>query len=49
MEEQRQSFRFHENARKNFGPFTDGFIKIAYDDIDALEATLKSSKILQGF
>ncbi|CAM3120704.1 ornithine--oxo-acid transaminase [Flavobacterium frigoris] len=43
------SFSNDENARKNFGPFTDGFIKIAYDDIDALEATLKSSKNIAGF
>jgi ornithine--oxo-acid transaminase len=24
-------------ARKNFGPFTEGFIKIPYDDTEALE------------
>jgi ornithine--oxo-acid transaminase len=28
---------FWWNARKNFGPFTAGFIKIPYDDTDALE------------
>lgn len=43
------SFSNDENARKNFGPFTDGFIKIAYDDIDALEQALKSSKNIAGF
>jgi ornithine--oxo-acid transaminase len=39
------SFSNDENARKkNFGPFTEGFIKIAYD-LDALAAALKSSSI----
>ena len=31
------SFSNDENARKNFGPYTAGFIKIAYNDIDALD------------
>lgn len=43
------SFSNDENARKNFGPYTDGFIKIAYDDISALEAILQSSKNIAGF
>lgn len=43
------SFSNDEDARKNFGPYTAGFIKIAYDDIDALEAALKSSKNIAGF
>jgi ornithine--oxo-acid transaminase len=43
------SFSNDENARKNFGPYTAGFIKIAYDDIEALENTLKSSKNIAGF
>lgn len=43
------SFSNDENARKNFGPFTDGFIKIPYDDTDALEAALKSSSNIAGF
>lgn len=43
------SFSNDENARKNFGPYTDGFIKIAYDDIDSLEKALKSSKNIAGF
>ena len=38
-----------ENARKNFGPYTAGFIKIAYDDLDALENVLKSNKNIAGF
>lgn len=43
------SFSNDENARKNFGPYTAGFIKIAYDDIAALEKTITSSKNIAGF
>ena len=43
------SFSNDENARKNFGPFTDGFIKIPYDDIDALEKAIASSPNIAGF
>jgi len=43
------SFSNDENARKNFGPYTAGFIKIPYDDIEALEKTIKSSKNIAGF
>ncbi len=43
------SFSNDEGARKSFGPFTAGFIKIPYDDIDALENVLKSSKNIAGF
>ena len=43
------SFSNDENARKNFGPFTDGFIKIAYDDIAALESAITSSPNIAGF
>jgi ornithine--oxo-acid transaminase len=43
------SFSNDENARKNFGPYTAGFIKIAYDDLDALEKVLQSSKNIAGF
>lgn len=43
------SFSNDENARKNFGPYTEGFIKIAYDDITALENALKSTKNIAGF
>lgn len=43
------SFSNDENARKNFGPYTEGFIKIAYDDLEALENALKSSKNIAGF
>jgi len=43
------SFSNDESARKNFGPFTDGFIKIAYDNLEALEKALESSKNIAGF
>ncbi|AWH86241.1 ornithine--oxo-acid transaminase [Flavobacterium album] len=43
------SFSNDENARKNFGPYTAGFIKIAYDDIEALENVLKTEKNIAGF
>src|SRR5690606_15248200 len=34
------SFSSDPIARKNFGPFTDGFIKIEYDNLEELERTL---------
>ncbi|HYD90517.1 MAG TPA: ornithine--oxo-acid transaminase [Flavobacterium sp.] len=43
------SFSNDENARKNFGPYTAGFIKIPYDDINALEEALKNEKNIAGF
>ncbi|SFA91427.1 ornithine--oxo-acid transaminase [Flavobacterium swingsii] len=43
------SFSNDENARKNFGPYTAGFISIAYDDLTALENVLKASKNIAGF
>jgi len=43
------SFSNDENARKNFGPYTAGFIKIAYDNIEELENVLKSEKNIAGF
>lgn len=43
------SFSNDENARKNFGPYTAGFIKIAYDDVEALEKAISSSKNIAGF
>lgn len=43
------SFSNDETARKSFGPFTEGFIKIPYDDIDALEKALQSSPNIAGF
>lgn len=43
------SFSNDENARKNFGPYTEGFIKIPYNDLQALETTLQSDKNIAGF
>jgi ornithine--oxo-acid transaminase len=43
------SFSNDENARKNFGPYTEGFIKIPFNDVVALENTLKSSDAIAGF
>ena len=43
------SFSNDENARKSFGPFTEGFVKIPYDNIDALENVLQSSNTIAGF
>jgi ornithine--oxo-acid transaminase len=43
------SFSNDENARKNFGPYTEGFIKIPFNDLVALENTLKSSDAIAGF
>jgi len=43
------SFSNDEDARKNFGPFTAGFIKIEYDNLEALEKVLKSSTTIAGF
>jgi len=43
------SFSNDETARKSFGPFTDGFIKIEYDNLDALEKVLESSQNIAGF
>ncbi|REE79911.1 ornithine--oxo-acid transaminase [Lutibacter oceani] len=43
------SFSNDEDARKNFGPFTAGFIKIEYDNLQALEEAFKSSNNIAGF
>ena len=43
------SFSNDENARKNFGPYTAGFIKIPYNDVAALEQVLQSNKNIAGF
>ena len=39
------SFSNDPDARKNFGPYTSGFIKIPYNDIEALETVLKEENI----
>ncbi len=43
------SFSNDENARKNFGPYTGGFIKIPYDDIEAFQFVLENNKNIAGF
>lgn len=43
------SFSNDEGARKNFGPYTPGFIKIPYDDIDALKEALESNDNIAAF
>lgn len=43
------SFSNDENARKNFGPYTEGFIRIPYDNIDALRTVLENDKDIAGF
>jgi len=43
------SFSNDENARKNFGPYTVGFIKIPYDDIEAFQFVLENNKNIAGF
>lgn len=43
------SFSNDEDARKNFGPYTPGFIKIPYNDLEALEKALESNKNIAGF
>ncbi len=43
------SFSNDPEARENFGPYTPGFIKIPYDDIDALENALKETPNVAGF
>ena len=39
------SFSNDEDARKNFGPYTPGFIKIPYDDLEALEKALQQENV----
>lgn len=39
------SFSNDPDARKNFGPYTPGFIKIPYNDIEALEEALNQPNI----
>ncbi len=43
------SFSNDEVAKKNFGPYTGGFIKIEYDNLEALENTLKANNNIAGF
>jgi ornithine--oxo-acid transaminase len=43
------SFSNDTNARKNFGPYTEGFISIPYNDVTALADVLKSNTNIAGF
>ncbi|MCL4129990.1 UNVERIFIED_CONTAM: hypothetical protein GTU68_016220 [Idotea baltica] len=43
------SFSNDPVARKNFGPYTEGFIKIEYDNLKALEDALESTSDIAGF
>ncbi|SFU33657.1 ornithine--oxo-acid transaminase [Pustulibacterium marinum] len=43
------SFSNDEDARKNFGPYTPGFIKIPYDNTEALEKALTENANVAGF
>jgi ornithine--oxo-acid transaminase len=43
------SFSNDPVARKNFGPYTDGFIKIEYDNLKVLEEALEKNSNVAGF
>jgi ornithine--oxo-acid transaminase len=43
------SFSNDENARKNFGPYAQGFIKIPYDNPEALAEVLQKEENIVGF
>jgi len=43
------SFSNDPDARKSFGPYTPGFIKIEYDNLSALEDVLKNTDNVAGF
>ena len=43
------SFSNDPVARKNFGPYTDGFIKVEYDNLQELESVLDSRPNIAGF
>lgn len=43
------SFSDDENARNNFGPYTPGFIKIPYNNVEALEKVIKTTDNIAGF
>jgi ornithine--oxo-acid transaminase len=40
------SFSSDPDARKGFGPYTHGFVKIPYDDIEALEEAIEQPNII---
>ncbi len=43
------SFSSNPESQKHFGPYTEGFITIAYDDLKALEETLERNPHVAGF
>ncbi len=43
------SFSNDPVARKNFGPYTNGFIKIEYDNLEALQEALESDANIAAF
>ncbi|MGI9531136.1 ornithine--oxo-acid transaminase [Lutimonas sp.] len=43
------SFSNDETAKRNFGPYTPGFIKIPYNDADALEKAIRENDHIAGF
>ncbi len=43
------SFSNDPVAREHFGPYTKGFIKIEYDNLEQLEAVLEKNKNIAGF
>jgi len=43
------SFSNDTTARQHFGPYTDGFIKIPYDDSNALQKVLETHSDIAGF
>jgi ornithine--oxo-acid transaminase len=43
------SFSNDPVARKNFGPYTSGFIKVEYDNLEQLEDVLRSNPNIAGF
>lgn len=42
------SFSNDPDAKRNFGPYTQGFVKVTYNDLDALEDALKHPNVV-GF
>ncbi len=43
------SFSNDPVAKEDYGPYTEGFIRIAYDDLNALEKALQNDEHIAGF
>lgn len=43
------SFSNDAEARRNFGPYTQGFMKVEYDNLEALEEVFKNNNDIAGF